>query len=100
MVACALGAIMIAYTAYQIAVMVAQMITKCSQDEMTTSSKIAQRSCFKVGGTYCSKDISYGFGSVCVKESQKYCCYSSMLPRIIMQQAIKQLPNSGAFDCS
>ena len=98
--ASALNAVMIAYTAYQIAVMIAQMLTKCDQDEMETASKISQKSCFKTGDVYCSKEVNVGVGNVCVKRSQKYCCYSSMLPRIIMQQAVRQLPARDSFDCS
>ena len=99
-VASALNAVMIAYTAYQIAVMIAQMLTKCDQDELETASKISQKSCFKTGDVYCSKEVNLGVGSVCVKRSQHYCCYSSMLPRIIMQQAVQQLPARDSFDCS
>ena len=96
----AVNVVMIAYTAYQIAVMIAQLLTACEQEELETASKISQKSCFKTGGVYCSKEIDMGFTSVCVKRSQRYCCYSSMLPRIIMQQAVQQLPARYEFDCS
>ena len=99
-VASALNAVMIAYTAYQIAVMIAQMLTACDQEELQTASKISQKSCFKTGDVYCSKELNLGISKVCAKRSQKYCCYSSMLPRIIMQQAVAQLPARDQFDCS
>lgn len=93
MIVGALNVVMIAYTVYKLTVMIAQMIVACKQEEIETAIKVNEKSCFKVGGTYCLKKK---LGS-CVKRAQKYCCYSSMLPRIVMQQAVKQLKLS---DCS
>ncbi len=73
--------------------MIAQMIVACEQEEIETAIKVNEKSCFKVGGTYCLKKKL----GACVKRAQKYCCYSSMLPRIVMQQAVKQL---NLADCS
>ncbi len=88
-----LNVVMIAYMVYKITVMIAQMIVACEQKEIETAVKIHEKSCFKVGSTYCMKKAL----GACAKRGQKYCCYSSMLPRIVMQQAVKQL---NLDDCS
>lgn len=94
-IASALSVVMIAYTIYKLTVMIAQMLVACEEPEMITASKIQNKACFKIGSTYCLKKKL----KVCVKKAQNYCCYSSMLPRIIMQQAIQQLA-PGSADCS
>ena len=93
----ALNVLMIAYTVYKVTMMIAQMLAACKPEEMETASKIHEKACFKVGGEYCLKKINIGIKKVCVKRAQNYCCYSSMLPRIVMQQAVVQL---GLSDCS
>lgn len=93
----ALNVVMIAYTVYKVTMMIAQMLAACKPEEMATASKIHEKACFKVGGEYCLKEINLGVKKVCVKRAQNYCCYSSMLPRIVMQQAVVQL---GLADCS
>ena len=93
----AFSVVMIAYTVYKLTMMIAQMIVSCKPEELETASKIHEKACFKVGDTYCLKEINMGIKKVCVKRAQNYCCYSSMLPRIVMQQAVVQL---GLTDCS
>ncbi len=93
----ACNVLMIAYTVYKVTMMIAQMLAACKPEEMETASKIHEKACFKVGGVYCLKEVSVGIKKMCVKRAQNYCCYSSMLPRIVMQQAVVQL---GLSDCS
>lgn len=42
-------------------------------------------------GSYCSKRIKYGVGSVCVQTTESYCCFNSQLARIIQEQGRLQL---------
>ncbi len=93
----ACNVLMIAYTVYKVTMMIAQMLAACKPEELETASKIHEKACFKVGGVYCLKEVSVGIKKMCVKRAQNYCCYSSMLPRIVMQQAVVQL---GLSDCS
>lgn len=96
-IASCVSVVMIAYTVYKVTMMLAQMLVSCKQEELETASKIHEKACFKIGGTYCIKEINVGIKKVCVKRAQDYCCYSSMLPRVVMQQAVVQL---GLSDCS
>lgn len=93
----AFNAVMIAYTIYKVTMMLAQMLVACKPEEIETASKVHEKACFKVGDVYCLEELNLGVKKVCVKRAQNYCCYSSMLPRIVMQQAVVQL---GLADCS
>lgn len=76
-----------AYTAYSLVKIGLQLLTMCDENEADMGVKLAQRQCFKVGGTYCSKDVL----GLCYQKRQDHCCYSSILARIIMDQAYDQL---------
>lgn len=76
-----------AYTAYSLVKIGLQLLTMCDENESDMGVKLAQRQCFKVGGTYCSKDVL----GLCYQKRQDHCCYSSILARIIMDQAYDQL---------
>jgi hypothetical protein len=55
----------------------------CDENEMDMGVKLAQRLCFSVGNSYCSKDVL----GLCYQKRQDHCCYNSILARIIMEQA-------------
>jgi len=76
-----------AYTAYSLVKIGLQLLTMCDENESDMGVKLAQRQCFKVGDTYCSKDVL----GLCYQKRQDHCCYSSILARIIMDQAYDQL---------
>ena len=76
-----------AYTAYSLVKIGLQLLTMCDENEMDMGVKLAQRQCFKVGDTYCSKEVL----GLCYQKRQDHCCYSSILARIIMDQAYDQL---------
>ena len=42
-------------------------------------------------GEYCSKKINIGVAKMCVRTSKSYCCYKSILGRIIAEQGRAQL---------
>lgn len=76
-----------AYTAYSLVKIGLQLLTMCDENESDMGVKLAQRQCFKVGGTYCSSEVL----GLCYQKRQDHCCYSSILARIIMDQAYDQL---------
>lgn len=79
--------VMAIYTAYQMVKLALTLLTACDDNEIDMGVKIAQRQCFKVGNRYCSKDAL----GVCYQRRQEYCCYSSILSRIIMKESYIQL---------
>ncbi|WP_445767792.1 conjugal transfer protein TraN [Rheinheimera sp.] len=83
-----LSNVMAVYAAYQMIKLALTLLTACDEYEMDMGVKLAQRQCFKVGPRYCNK--SY-FGMACMQRRQDYCCYSSILARIVMKEAYDQL---------
>jgi hypothetical protein len=79
--------VMFVYTVYNLTKLALTLLTACDDNEMDMGVKIAQRQCFSVGDRYCSKDVL----GVCYQRRQSYCCYSSILARIVMKEAYVQL---------
>lgn len=75
--------VMLAYQVYSTIKLALTLLTMCDENESDMGIKLAQRQCFKVGGSYCSKKIL----GVCIQKRQDHCCYNSILARIIMEQA-------------
>ena len=85
--------VMAVYAVYSLAKLALTLLTACDEYEMDMGLKLAQRQCFKVGSTYCSKEYPV-IGLVtpaCMQRRQDYCCYSSILARIVMKEAYSQL---------
>lgn len=74
-----------AYTIYSMYNMMNEM-TKCYAGEKILGCKIAKGICHEVG-TKCAVKI---FGS-CIQKKKVYCCFDSLLARIIQEQGRKQL---------
>lgn len=81
------GNVMFIYTVYNLTKIALTLLTACDDNELDMGLKIAQRQCFLVGDRYCS-DEALG---VCYQRRQNYCCYSSILARIIMKESYNQL---------
>jgi hypothetical protein len=81
--------VMAVYAAYQMIKLALTLLTACDEVEMDMGVKLAQRSCFAVGERYCSK--RYPLIGTCMQNRQDYCCYSSILSRIIMKESYSQL---------
>lgn len=75
--------VMFAYQVYSFIKLGLQLLTMCEEEEADMGIKLGQRQCFKVGGSYCSSKVL----GICYQKRQDYCCYSSILARIIMEQA-------------
>ncbi|WP_428829720.1 conjugal transfer protein TraN [Shewanella colwelliana] len=75
------------YTIYNVVKILANLLTQCDDNEQDIDVKLAQKQCFKVGNKYCAKDVL----GVCYLRRQDWCCYSSMLSRIIADHGSKQI---------
>ncbi|MBB1417402.1 conjugal transfer protein TraN [Pseudoalteromonas sp. SG44-1] len=78
-----LGAVMFWYSMYQLAQLVGSLLTACDETDSDTALKLEMRQCYAVEDKYCAKK-SLG---VCYMKRQDYCCYGSILSRIVMEQA-------------
>lgn len=81
-----LGPVMWAYMAYQIAMILIQIIWECEQSEFELGSKRQLKSCHYVG-SYCATEVV----GACIEEREAYCCFQSPLSRIINEQIKEQL---------
>lgn len=77
------GYIMIAYMVYQLVNLAAMLLTACDENEQDVGMKLEMRQCFEISEKYCVSE----FLKVCFVRQKDHCCYSSMLARIIMEQA-------------
>mgnify|MGYP000400233822 CR=1 FL=1 len=98
--------IMAAYAVYQLTNLAIQYIYACEEPEYELAAKRGMKACHYLG-TYCYDDISdleyavllaalgpvdinFALVDNCVESRQSYCCYSSPLARIIMEQVALQ----------
>jgi len=92
--------IYIAYMIYQILKIIGYMLYKCSNDEMQLGVNRRLGNCHLMGQS-CTEWYAIGGAKLsCSVESDVYCCYKAVLPRIIMEQARGpgQLNNYGTAD--
>ncbi len=64
------------------------MTPKCDQQDFETSALKASNMCHYIGD-YCAKKWS---GVGCVQRRESYCCFNSVLGRIVQEQGRPQLP--------
>jgi conjugal transfer mating pair stabilization protein TraN len=76
-----LSYVMLAYTIYNMAILIATIVWACSEDELETAVKRDLKACH-YNGTYCS-DRVFGF---CLERRRSYCCFASPLSRIMQEQ--------------
>lgn len=74
------------YTAYVIADLLVNIIWECEQKEFELGAKKETRQCTYVG-SYCASKVL----GACVEKREAYCCYSSVVARVIQEQAAPQL---------
>lgn len=77
------------YLVYQVAMLIIQMIYKCTEDEMQLMVEVQLRKCSYLG-SYCDSKVL----GMCTVKKQAYCCYESPLARIVVEQGVKQLGRS------
>ncbi len=78
-----IGTVMFWYSMYQLAQLVGSLLTACDETDSDTALKLEMRQCYAVEKKYCAKK-SLG---ICYMKRQDYCCYGSILSRIVMEQA-------------
>lgn len=93
-----LSGLMTVYSIYSIAKLVGHLLYTCTEKENQLGVGIGTKSCTLIKGPngegdYCSSKRT-GIG--CVERKKSYCCYSSPLARIIMEQARAQLGGFGS----
>jgi hypothetical protein len=81
------GYIMVAYMVYQLVNLAAMLLTQCDENEEDVGMKLEMRQCFQTSDKYCVSEVL----GVCLVKQKDHCCYSSMLARIIMEQAAPML---------
>lgn len=81
-----LGWVMIAYTVYQIVMILIQIIWACEKEEFELNAQKQLKNCHQVG-SYCNSKVL----GVCIEKRESYCCFNSPLSRIIQEQARPQL---------
>ena len=90
-----LGMVAGAYAIYTWVKLAVSLLTACDEAEMDMGTKLGQRQCVKFGEKYCSLDVA----GVCMQKRQDHCCYSSILARIIMEQAHPMLGKTFDENC-
>lgn len=91
-----LSSLMSAYSIYSIIRLIGHLLYKCSDEENQLGVGLGTKSCTYIG-EYCSvprKKWEVG-GVSCHEIKKSYCCYTSPLARIIMEQARAQLGGYG-----
>ncbi|MBT43600.1 MAG: hypothetical protein CMF12_13905 [Idiomarina sp.] len=78
-----IGGVMFWYSVYQMAQLIGSLLTACDDTDNDTALKKEMRQCYPVDDKYCTKEVL----GICYMRRQDYCCYPSMLSRIIMEQA-------------
>jgi hypothetical protein len=76
------GAVMGAYMAYTYIKLALSLYSSCHEVDLATAVQIKQSQCISIAGSYHPDwDVLHDI------KRQDYCCYNSMLARIIMEQA-------------
>lgn len=76
----------VAMVVYAIAKFIYDFIYQCTEDDILTSTKAGLRVCHEVGKRCASKALG-----VCVKKEKVYCCFNSLLARVLHEQARGQI---------
>lgn len=73
-----------------VVIAVIEDLTSCNNDEQMLGLKQGQNLCTYVG-TYCSQSLNLLVGSICIENTNSYCCYNSLLAKIIEEQGRAQI---------
>lgn len=63
----------------------------CTPPELKLMQQRGANLCHSVG-SYCSNQLDLLFATVCLEQTQGYCCYNSKLAKIVNEQGRPQLP--------
>lgn len=79
------------YMYYQMVMFIAQLIWQCKKEEQELAYKRDIKTCHLVQRNYCHAYLNCQFCKICIEYRDRYCCFSSPLSRIMMQQIKPQL---------
>lgn len=65
-------------------------VLNCTSDEGLLGMHRGANLCHGLG-SYCSNEIKFGFGKICLETTQSYCCYNSRLAKILNVQGRPQI---------
>ena len=82
----ALSWIATAYATYQAALILAQIVWACEEQELELAVRRELRQCTSLG-SYCATDSVAG----CIESRRSFCCYASPISRILQEQIRPQL---------
>lgn len=74
-----------------VALQVIMEALQCTEPEKKLMQMRGAKLCHAVG-SYCSNQVDVLFATVCMEESQAFCCYNSKLAKIINEQGRPQIP--------
>lgn len=80
--------LMTMYGYYTMLKLALDIVFACDAEESEAAGSIAQLQCVYLGRGACKMP---GFPLVCERHEYEYCCFNSLLARIIMEQAVEQL---------
>jgi conjugal transfer mating pair stabilization protein TraN len=83
--------------AISLAIMIVMDLMSCTQDEQMLSLKRGNRLCIGTGSS-CTMEIP--IINVCLQVTETYCCYNSILARIINEQGWAQLGTTLSKSCA
>lgn len=87
----ALSMAMTIYMYYQMVMFISQLIWQCKKEEQELAYKRDIKTCHLVQRNYCHAYLNCQFCKICIEYRDRYCCFSSPLSRIMMQQIKPQL---------
>jgi conjugal transfer mating pair stabilization protein TraN len=67
-------------------------ISDCKDKEIKLAGLKDEKKCHYIG-KYCSKEINVGFDKICIEHKKSYCCFDTILSRILHEQGRGQIPN-------
>lgn len=79
--------LMTAYSYYTMAKLAMDLMFQCDAEESEAAGSIAQLQCVYLGEGSCKLNMLVG----CARREYEYCCFNSLLARIVMEQAVEQL---------
>nr|WP_256473542.1 conjugal transfer protein TraN [Aliidiomarina quisquiliarum] len=80
--------LMTAYSYYTMAKLFMDIAFQCDEDESEVAGARMQKQCVYLGSGSCRLNLVV---TGCVRKNYRYCCFNSILARIIMEQAAEQL---------
>lgn len=82
----------IAFTVYSVGKFLYDFLYKCTESDAKTTSKVDMRLCHDVGTRCASRKFN-----ICIKHERVFCCFNSILARIVHEQGRPQIFGSNPW---